>query len=81
MRGDLAEGGVGLEIEDDDCAVSAAVGDEPATYFRDDGYTVSVLLTGNVAEGLAGIRVDDHGVGASGDEEPMGCRVDGEVVP
>ena len=55
--------------------------DKPAIRFGDDGYAVGDLLAGNVAEGLAGVGVDDQGVGAARDEEPMGCGVDGEVIP
>ena len=53
----------------------------PRPDFRDDGYTVRVLLAGDVAEGFAGVGVDDHGVGAAGDKQAMSCGVDGEVVP
>ena len=81
QRGDLAEGGVGFEVEDDDGAAAAAVGDEAAAGLGDDGYAVGDLLAGNVAEGFAGDGVDDQGVGAAGDEEAMAGGVDGEVVP
>ena len=72
MRDNFAESGVGLKIEDDDGAVTAAIADETAIRFGDDGYAVGDLLAGDVAEGLAGVGVDDHGVRAARDKEAMG---------
>ena len=81
MGGDLAKGGVGFEIEDEDCAVSAAIGDEAASCLGNDGDTVGGLLARNVAESLAGLGIDDHSVGAAGDEEAMSRGIDREIVP
>jgi len=80
QRGNGSENLVALQVEDDDPAGAAAVGDEAAVNTRHDGDAVIVLLAGDVAENLA-IFVEHHRVGAARDKEMVILRVNGDVVP
>ncbi len=76
-----AEHLVGVEVEDHEAAFAATVGDEAPAGGGHNRDAVVTLLARDVPEGLAGVFVDHHGVGAAGDEEAMAAGVDGEVIP
>ena len=74
-----------FEIEDDDSAVgpaiSAAIADEAAPGSGSERDAVGVLLAGDVGDCLAGQAVNHQSMGGSRHVEPVGCRVEGEVIP
>src|SRR5215472_17567843 len=46
-----------------------------------EGDAVGDLLAWEIGKNLTGGGVDDHGVGAARDVEPMSLGIDGEIVP
>jgi hypothetical protein len=54
-----------IQIEDDDRSISAAVADETPAHFGDDSNSMGYFLSGDIAEDLAGLRIDHHRVRAS----------------
>ena len=78
---EFAQDGIRLEIEDQDGAVAAAIGDEAAAERRNNRRSVRTLLSRNIAQNLAARGVDDHGVRAARDKQPMRLRINGQIVP
>ena len=70
-----------MRSKTDDGAFAAAVGDEAAIEFRNDGDAVRADLAGDVAENLAGVGIDGLGMGGAGDKETVIGGVHGDVVP
>jgi len=68
-----------LQIEDNDFAL-AAVGDEAAAKFGGYGDAVILFETGDGADGLAGVGVEDDDFSAVGDVSAAGGGIDGDVV-
>jgi hypothetical protein len=60
LGNDSAQNGVGIQIEDHDGAVAAAITDESTARLGNDRDAMSDLLAWNVGDGLAGFGVDHH---------------------